>query len=57
MPYYKMQVRTEIAWAIMVVDAIDEQARAFYEHYGFKRFPGQPMKLFMLKKAIEQAIK
>jgi hypothetical protein len=37
-----------------VVDALDDQARAFYEHYGFMRFPDWPMKLFMLKRTIEQ---
>lgn len=52
----KRGLRSQIGWAVMVVDAIDEQARAFYEHYGFKRFPGQPMKLFMMKKAIEQSV-
>lgn len=31
---------------IVVVDAIDAEAAAFYEHYGFRAPPGQPLRLF-----------
>lgn len=50
----KRSLRSEIAWVAIVVDAIDEQACAFYEHYGFIRFPSSSTKLFILKKTVEQ---
>jgi hypothetical protein len=31
----------------VVVDAIDDQAAAFYEKYGFIRFPSRPDRLFL----------
>lgn len=30
----------EVAFRLVVVDAIDEEAAAFYEKYGFRRVPG-----------------
>jgi len=30
---------------IVIVDAIDERAGGFYEHYGFTPVPGQPLRL------------
>jgi GNAT superfamily N-acetyltransferase len=50
----KRGLRSEIAWAAVIVDAIDDPARAFYEHYGFIRFPDRPMRLFMMKRTVEQ---
>lgn len=32
---------------IVVVDAINEDAGAFYEHHGFQPLPGQPQRLVM----------
>jgi ribosomal protein S18 acetylase RimI-like enzyme len=43
----KRAAGSEIAAYAMVVDAIDEQAVAFYEHYGFQRFESSQMMLFM----------
>lgn len=38
----------------LILDAIDEQALAFYQHYGiFDPCPGQPMRLFTAMKTIE----
>ncbi|MBA2597898.1 MAG: GNAT family N-acetyltransferase [Chloroflexota bacterium] len=31
----------------VIVDAKDDQARAFYEHYGFRRFVEDPYRLFI----------
>jgi hypothetical protein len=39
-------VRSEIASFAAIVDAIDDNARRFYERESFLPFPGQPMKLF-----------
>ena len=37
----------EIAVKVVLVDAIDKDARAFYRHYGFMELPGQALKLFL----------
>jgi len=39
--------RNEIASIAMVVDAKDDNARSFYEHYQFIRFPDYPNRLFL----------
>lgn len=39
-------VRSDIASFAIIVDAIDDTARGFYEREGFLPFPDQPMKLF-----------
>jgi GNAT superfamily N-acetyltransferase len=33
------------AVGLLIVDAIDEPAAAFYEHFGFERFPADPPRL------------
>jgi len=38
-------VRSEIAATIIVVEAKDETAAAFYQHHGFRRDPEQPLRL------------
>ena len=37
----------EVASLAVIVDAIDERARAFYEHFEFLAFPDQPRRLFL----------
>ncbi|SFU22061.1 Acetyltransferase (GNAT) family protein [Mesorhizobium sp. YR577] len=39
-------VRSEISSFAVIVDAIDENARRFYERESFLPFPDQPLKLF-----------
>jgi ribosomal protein S18 acetylase RimI-like enzyme len=39
--------RSEAAIFAVIVDAKDEQAAAFYQHHGFKRFAGRPRSLFL----------
>jgi ribosomal protein S18 acetylase RimI-like enzyme len=39
----------------IVVDAKDEQAMAFYESFGFRRFPGRPRRLFLLTSTAAEA--
>lgn len=51
----KRSLRNEVAWFAAVVDAIDENACAFYRHFGFIPLPDHPMKLFIMRKTIEQA--
>jgi hypothetical protein len=38
----------------VVVDAIDEDARAFYRGYGFIDVPNHPNRLFIPMKTVEQ---
>jgi GNAT superfamily N-acetyltransferase len=37
----------EVAAMAVVVDAIDDAARSFYERYGFERFEDEPYRLFL----------
>ena len=37
-----------------VVDAINDGARSFYEHYGFQRFADHEYRLFLPMKTIQQ---
>lgn len=43
-----------IASVAVVVDAIDESARAFYRRYGFIDIPNHPNRLFMPMKTVAQ---
>ena len=43
-----------IASVAVVVDAIDEHARAFYGRYGFIDIPDHPNRLFMPMKTVAQ---
>ncbi|MDR1732315.1 MAG: GNAT family N-acetyltransferase [Synergistaceae bacterium] len=44
--------RIELAWAFLVTDAKDEQARAFYSHYGFFSLQDDPNHLCLPRKTI-----
>lgn len=44
---------TQVASFAVVVDAIDEEACAFYRHFEFLPFPDQVRRLFLPMKAIE----
>ena len=43
-----------IASVAVVVDAIDENAHAFYKRYGFVDTPNHPNRLFMSMKTVAQ---
>lgn len=45
-------LRSEIASMAVVVDAKDEQAHSFYEHYQFIRFPDYSHRLFLAMETI-----
>jgi GNAT superfamily N-acetyltransferase len=50
---FKRCLDTEkIGWIAMVVDAKDEAAIKFYEHYHFTRFGPDSQRLFLLRKSI-----
>lgn len=42
-----LRVGELVAWYALLVHAIDEDAAAFYEHFGFKRFPHLPSNLYL----------
>jgi len=46
------QATTEIASHAVVVDAINELARSFYEHYEFCAFPDRKLRLYLPMKTI-----
>ena len=42
-----LKARSDVAAYALIVDAKDENARQFYEHYGFTAFAGEPMTLYL----------
>lgn len=50
-------VAREIASVAVIVDAIDDKARGFYEHYGFCAFPKQADRLFLHMQTIHEMFK
>jgi GNAT superfamily N-acetyltransferase len=42
-----MEVRKHIGAYALIVDALDEQAKKFYEHFGFIPFQDIPLKLYL----------
>jgi GNAT superfamily N-acetyltransferase len=49
--------RSEIASFALIVEAIDDSARRFYERESFLPFPEQPLKLFRAMADIKQLFK
>jgi ribosomal protein S18 acetylase RimI-like enzyme len=43
----KRTKRSEIASFGLLVDALDERAKSFYQHHGFVPLPDSPLKLFL----------
>jgi len=50
-------VAREIASLAIIVDAIDDKARRFYEHYGFCAFPKRADRLFLHMQTIQEMFK
>jgi GNAT superfamily N-acetyltransferase len=46
-------LRSEVAWAAFIVDAVSEAARSFYLHFGFQSFADDPLHLFVMRGTIE----
>lgn len=44
----------EMGIKVIIVDAIDEEAKSFYQHYRFMELDGQEMKLFLLVETAAQ---
>ena len=49
-------LQSEIATLAVVVEAKDDQARSFYEHYQFSRFPDYYHRLFLMMDTIEKML-
>ena len=47
----------QAAARLVVVDAVDERAAPFYEHFGFEPIPGNPTRLVQKVSSIEAALK
>lgn len=47
-------LRADIAAIAVIVDAKDDNARSFYERYGFRRLPEREYRLFLLLKTFEE---
>lgn len=42
-----LKARMQVAAYALIVDAKDQSAKAFYEHYGFTAFSGKPLTLYL----------
>jgi predicted GNAT family N-acyltransferase len=51
-----LKATAEVGSVGVVVEALDESARAFYRHHEFKSLPGHPDKLFLAMATIEKAL-
>jgi hypothetical protein len=49
-------VADETGIRLLLVHAVDEEAKGFYEHYGFEASPSDPMNLQYLVKDIKATI-
>lgn len=45
-------LRTGVGVKLMIVDALNDSAARFYEHYDFRRFADQPLRLYLPVSAI-----
>lgn len=48
---------TQIGSLAVIVDATDEKARAFYEHFGFQLLADHPNRLFIPMKTVAEAVR
>ena len=42
-----LKARKEVAAFALIVDALDESAKSYYEHFGFTPFADQPLSLYL----------
>ena len=49
-------LRSEVAWAAFLVEALDERVRGFYEPFGFRSFEDDPTHLFLMRRTIESVL-
>lgn len=51
-----LAIRAQVGAIGVIVDAKDDRARAFYEHYGFQRLQSDPYRLILFMRTIEQLV-
>jgi predicted N-acetyltransferase YhbS len=51
-----VSVSEEMAIKVVIVDAIDADAKSFYQHFGFLELPGHDLKLFLPIETIRKAV-
>jgi GNAT superfamily N-acetyltransferase len=51
-----LAVSEQAGMRLMLAHAVNEEARSFYEHFGFERSPSDPMNLQLLTKDIRLAL-
>jgi predicted N-acetyltransferase YhbS len=51
-----LSISEEMAIKVVLVDAIDEEAKGFYLHFGFIELPGHDLKLFLPIETIGQLL-
>ena len=51
-----LRVAREVAFRAIEVEAIDDQAEAFYAKYGFLPFPGDPHHLAIALETVEEVL-
>ena len=49
-------IRSDIAAHFLVVDALGEEAAHFYQHHGFRRVPGDSLRLFIPLATLEELL-
>jgi len=47
-----LEASEKVGSVAVIVDAKDDRGATFYERYGFRRFPDQPLRLFIAMKTI-----
>ena len=51
-----VRLSNDIAAMAVLVDAKDDQAAQFYEHFGFQRFADRPLSLFMTMRELRRTL-
>jgi hypothetical protein len=51
-----LRVAREVAFRAIEVEAIDDQAAAFYAKYGFRAFPSNPHHLALALETVESVL-
>lgn len=46
----------QIGIALVILDALNEEVKRFYEHYGFRDLPGSPLQMFISMREIRKFV-
>lgn len=42
------------AFVAVIIDCLDERAKAFYQRWDFRELPGRPLRLFLTSQALDE---